>query len=559
MLTEYSKRKQCFIQIICEAEIIRQTQEEMICVMIDQYESKIKKILSRSKLNMRFFKDPKPETKSTMFNITSVFLQTIISCKENDHVVETLVERISTTLQTKVELEVKNECRKTLIQAFEETCATGTSHRLKIIYQVITANKLESYIDLLMCMKGACKHRNVQCSTWLFEEVKDAQTILRSVMQDSCHENDLTDVEWLLENFEEEDLDLQGSVLLAYKQNHIDIVKYFTENVDDQSHLQLKYILTSSCCDNNSYLAGYLLENVDHQHFDLTFTMKKVCEKGRKDIAKLLMVKVEEKDKLDLIKAINTARQFGWKDLVELLLETSIKFERIELAKWLKSRVGDYTPTDKIVIVESGKYFGQKHNIESKRKEATVIENETEVNPDIGTQQSLPEQRPVINPELEAIPISNMCNAFVSMSQCFTGLQNTVTQLLMRNPGEKQQNTIKDGFTLQNWYNQSSTVDNATISHSGIQENCVSVNINKGAISDDFTSIDIVSSSLQRQIIDAVEGVQNAPVLSYMFAPNAVRQDIHRLFVGNAHQQRFHPIRQLRLTKKLQRHFAKCD
>ncbi|CAC5387889.1 unnamed protein product [Mytilus coruscus] len=89
------------------------------------------------------------------------------------------------------------------------------------------------------------------------------------------------------------------------------------------------------------------------------------------------------------------------------------------------------------------------------------------------------------------------------MSQCFTGLQSTVTQLLLRNPGVKQQNTIKDGFALHNWYNQSSTVDNATISHSGIQENCVSVDTNKEARSDDFTSIDIVSSTLQRQIIDA--------------------------------------------------------
>ncbi|XP_071142855.1 uncharacterized protein [Mytilus edulis] len=66
----------------------------------------------------------------------------------------------------------------------------------------------------------------------------------------------------------------------------------------------------------------------------------------------------------------------------------------------------------------------------------------------------------------------------------------------------KQQNTIKDGFTLQHWYNQSTTVDNYTASHSGIQENCVSVDTNKGARSDDFTGIYIVSSSLQRQIID---------------------------------------------------------
>ncbi|CAG2220575.1 unnamed protein product [Mytilus edulis] len=143
----------------------------------------------------------------------------------------------------------------------------------------------------------------------------------------------------------------------------------------------------------------------------------------------------------------------------------------------------------------------QLFNSNIKRKEATVIE--AEVIPDIGTLQSPPEQRPFINPEPEAgIPMSNMCNAFVSMSQCFTGLQSTVTQLLLRNPGEKQQNTIKDGFTLQHWYNQSTTVDNYTASHSGIQENCVSVDTNKGARSDDFTGIDIVSSSLQRQIID---------------------------------------------------------
>ncbi|CAG2232418.1 unnamed protein product [Mytilus edulis] len=137
----------------------------------------------------------------------------------------------------------------------------------------------------------------------------------------------------------------------------------------------------------------------------------------------------------------------------------------------------------------------------SKRKETTVIE--ADVIPDIGTLQSTPEQRPLINPEPEAgMSTSNMCNAFVSMSQCFTGLQSTVTQLLLRNPGEKQQNTIKDGFNLQHWYNQSTTVDNYTASHSGIKENCVSVDTNKGARLDDFTGIDIVSSSLQRQIID---------------------------------------------------------
>ncbi|CAC5417914.1 unnamed protein product [Mytilus coruscus] len=72
----------------------------------------------------------------------------------------------------------------------------------------------------------------------------------------------------------------------------------------------------------------------------------------------------------------------------------------------------------------------------------------------------------------------------------------------LRNRGEKQQNTIKDEFTLQNWCNQSSTVDNATISYSGIQENCVFIDINKEARFDDFNNIEFVSSSLQRQIID---------------------------------------------------------
>ncbi|CAG2246884.1 unnamed protein product [Mytilus edulis] len=143
----------------------------------------------------------------------------------------------------------------------------------------------------------------------------------------------------------------------------------------------------------------------------------------------------------------------------------------------------------------------QLFNSNIKRKEATVIE--AEVIPDIGTLQSPPEQRPFINPEPEAgIPMGNTCNAFVAMSQCFTGLQSTVTQLLFRNPGEKQQNTIKDGFTLQHWYKQSSIVDNYTTSHSGIQGNCVSVDTNKEARSDEFTGKDIVSSSLQRQIID---------------------------------------------------------
>ncbi|CAG2227117.1 unnamed protein product [Mytilus edulis] len=113
----------------------------------------------------------------------------------------------------------------------------------------------------------------------------------------------------------------------------------------------------------------------------------------------------------------------------------------------------------------------QLFNSNIKRKEATVIE--AEVIPDIGTLQSPPEQRPFINPEPEAVTLGD------------------------RNPGEKQQNTIKDGFTLQHWYNQSTTVDNYTASHSAIQENCVSVDTNKGARSDDFTEAPLLVPEIE--------------------------------------------------------------
>lgn len=47
-----------------------------------------------------------------------------------------------------------------------------------------------------------------------------------------------------------------------------------------------------------------------------------------------------------------------------------------------------------------------------------------------------------------------------------------------------------------NWYNQPSIVDNATISHFRIQEDRVSIDINKRARSDYNNNIDIVFSSL---------------------------------------------------------------
>ncbi|CAC5385798.1 unnamed protein product [Mytilus coruscus] len=79
-----------------------------------------------------------------------------------------------------------------------------------------------------------------------------------------------------------------------------------------------------------------------------------------------------------------------------------------------------------------------------------------------------------------------------------------------------------------NWYNQSNTVENVTIPHSGIQENCVPVDINKGARSDDFNNIDIVSSSLQRQIIDGKD-----INIAALFIPNYECPQSHTVFADS--------------------------
>lgn len=113
------------------------------------------------------------------------------------------------------------------------------------------------------------------------------------------------------------------------------------------------------------------------------------------------------------------------------------------------------------------------------------------------------EQRPASSAANSEGNMSHVLNAFASMTQCFSGLQDTVTQLLKSNQTEKIYDA-KNGFTLQKWYSQN-TAD-AFVPQSNIHENLLQNTNNEigqhGVRSDSFTNIDIVSPSLQRQIIE---------------------------------------------------------
>ena len=90
--------------------------------------------------------------------------------------------------------------------------------------------------------------------------------------------------------------------------------------------------------------------------------------------------------------------------------------------------------------------------------------------------------------------MNNICDAFVSMSQCFAGLQNTVNQLL-KNQGEKSSEPNK-GFTLGSWYKDTVAPSCPSVGNENQSET------NRGVRSDSYNNVDIVSPSLQRQIID---------------------------------------------------------
>lgn len=142
-----------------------------------------------------------------------------------------------------------------------------------------------------------------------------------------------------------------------------------------------------------------------------------------------------------------------------------------------------------------------KSNVDSRRNDSDVNIIDNDKNSETETRARESQQQPLVNTTPEENQLNNLCNVFVSMSQCVTGLQNTVTQLLQNSHTDKLQDSGKEGFTLGKWYAQTNTLC-SNISHSVTQENSLPAEINSGVRSDLFQNIDVVSPSLQRQIID---------------------------------------------------------
>ena len=147
-----------------------------------------------------------------------------------------------------------------------------------------------------------------------------------------------------------------------------------------------------------------------------------------------------------------------------------------------------------------------KSNVKSKQTEVVSdtptiddnIQDQTTPNNDISNKEPVQTTQMIANITAQGDQMNNICNAFVSMSQCFTGLQNTVTQLL-KNQGDKSNEKNKEGFTLGSWYK--GTAVTTPSCPSVLPENSPS-ETNRGVRSDSYSNVDIVSPSLQRQIID---------------------------------------------------------
>ena len=88
--------------------------------------------------------------------------------------------------------------------------------------------------------------------------------------------------------------------------------------------------------------------------------------------------------------------------------------------------------------------------------------------------------------------MNTILGAWTSATQCFSNLQETVTQLLKSQQKEKQLYDV-NGFNLQQWYSNTPAIPNPQPPENTVYQ---------GVRSDSYTNVDIVSPNLQKQIIE---------------------------------------------------------
>jgi len=117
--------------------------------------------------------------------------------------------------------------------------------------------------------------------------------------------------------------------------------------------------------------------------------------------------------------------------------------------------------------------------------------------------------RPAISSENSNDTMSNVLNAVASLAKSYFGLQDTVNQLLKSKQTQKIYDTGREGFTLQQWYS-SDVVNSASVTNFPVSENCTATanqnpEISQGVRSDSYSNIDIISPSLERQILEGID------------------------------------------------------
>jgi len=114
--------------------------------------------------------------------------------------------------------------------------------------------------------------------------------------------------------------------------------------------------------------------------------------------------------------------------------------------------------------------------------------------------------RSAISSENSNDTMSNVLNAVASLAKSYSGLQDTVNHLLKSKQTQKIYDTGREGFTLQQWYS-SDVVNSASVTNFPVSENCTATanqnpEISQGVRSDSYSNIDIISPSLERQILE---------------------------------------------------------
>ena len=97
--------------------------------------------------------------------------------------------------------------------------------------------------------------------------------------------------------------------------------------------------------------------------------------------------------------------------------------------------------------------------------------------------------------------MTSILGTLTSVTQCFTGLQDTVNQLLKTSGHtEKVYDVSREKFNLHQWYNNKSCPnDNA---FQDVQTAQGDLQSNQGVRSDSFTNVDIILPNLQKYILE---------------------------------------------------------